>query len=147
MVHSLSHPLGGLTEKRPHHGTLNAIFLPHVLRFNMEACRDKLDRMARALHVGTAEQLPEAFEAVNAAIVIPSRLRDINLTRDDLEGMAELALEDHCSSTNPRKITWRIAGSSIKTRSSGGAWTHRFPARPSSVCRRRVPPGTHPRRR
>jgi alcohol dehydrogenase class IV len=24
---------------------------------------------------------------------------------DDLEGMAELALQDHCSLTNPRKIT------------------------------------------
>ena len=60
-VHSLSHPLGGLKGKRLHHGTLNAIFLPHVLRFNMEGCRDKLERMARAMGVATCMQLPETF--------------------------------------------------------------------------------------
>jgi alcohol dehydrogenase class IV len=105
MVHSLSHPLGGLTEKRPHHGTLNAIFLPHVLRFNMEACGDRLDTMARALGVGTGRRLPEAFEALSASLAVPTRLRDLNLTMNDLEGMAELAVQDHCSLTNPRKIT------------------------------------------
>ena len=33
-VHSLSHALGGLKDLRLHHGTLNAILLPPVLRFN-----------------------------------------------------------------------------------------------------------------
>jgi alcohol dehydrogenase class IV len=104
-VHSLSHPLGGLPGKRHHHGTLNAIFLPHVLRFNMEACRDKLVEMARAMGVATCTQLPETFEKLNVTLGIPSRLRDLNVTMEELEPMAELALQDHCSLTNPRKIT------------------------------------------
>ena len=33
-VHALSHALGGLKEPSLHHGTLNAILLPPVLRFN-----------------------------------------------------------------------------------------------------------------
>ena len=33
-VHSLSHPLGGLKSVRLHHGTINAILLPAVLRYN-----------------------------------------------------------------------------------------------------------------
>jgi 4-hydroxybutyrate dehydrogenase len=33
-VHALSHPTGGLKGYRLHHGTLNAIYLPAVLRFN-----------------------------------------------------------------------------------------------------------------
>ncbi len=33
-VHALSHPLGGLKEPSLHHGTLNAVLLPAVLRFN-----------------------------------------------------------------------------------------------------------------
>ena len=45
-VHSLSHPLGALTEKRLHHGTLNAIFLPVVLRFNYDYCKEKMQVIA-----------------------------------------------------------------------------------------------------
>ncbi len=104
-VHSLSHPLGGLKGKRLHHGTLNAIFLPHVLRFNMEACPEKLGKIACALGIATRMQLPDTFDTLNAEIGIPSRLRDLDLTMDELEGMAELALQDHCSLTNPCKIT------------------------------------------
>ena len=33
-VHALSHPTGGLKGYRTHHGTLNAVYLPAVLRFN-----------------------------------------------------------------------------------------------------------------
>jgi alcohol dehydrogenase class IV len=51
-VHSLSHSLGGV-DPRLHHGTLNAIFLPAVVRFNAGAAsmqkERRLERMARAL--------------------------------------------------------------------------------------------------
>ncbi len=33
-VHALSHALGGLKDVSLHHGTLNAILMPPVLRFN-----------------------------------------------------------------------------------------------------------------
>ncbi|WP_312760239.1 iron-containing alcohol dehydrogenase, partial [Pulveribacter sp.] len=42
-VHSLSHSLGGLNPGL-HHGTLNAVFLPAVIRFNAEADSLKKDR-------------------------------------------------------------------------------------------------------
>jgi alcohol dehydrogenase class IV len=49
-VHSLSHSLGG-ADPRLHHGTLNALFLPAVIRFNAGAesvQKDRrLQRMAR----------------------------------------------------------------------------------------------------
>src|SRR6185437_14477942 len=72
-VHSLSHPLGALTEKRLHHGTLNAIFLPHVLRFNAPACPEKLGRIAHALGL-TREQLPDAVTKLNARLGLPPNL-------------------------------------------------------------------------
>ena len=40
-VHALSHPTGGLKGYRLHHGTLNAVYLPAVLRFNEPAVGDK----------------------------------------------------------------------------------------------------------
>lgn len=105
LVHSLSHPLGALTEKRPHHGTLNAIFLPPVLRFNMSACRDKMDRMAAAVGVSSGDQLPQAFEELMTKIGLPSMLQELGLTREDLEPMAERAYADHCTATNPAPAT------------------------------------------
>ena len=52
-VHSLSHSLGGANPKL-HHGTLNAMFLPAVVRFNASApsrcSKDRrLERMAQAM--------------------------------------------------------------------------------------------------
>ena len=63
-VHSLSHSLGG-ANPRLHHGTLNAMFLPAVVRFNASAptvFRDKrLDRMARAMGLASGGDIPDAI--------------------------------------------------------------------------------------
>ena len=44
-VHSLSHALGGLKDVSLHHGTLNAILMPIVVRFNAPAIGEKLQRL------------------------------------------------------------------------------------------------------
>ncbi|NOJ99195.1 iron-containing alcohol dehydrogenase, partial [Corallococcus coralloides] len=60
-VHSLSHSLGGINP-RLHHGTLNAVFLPAVVRFNAqdEAVRRdrRLERMAQAMGLASAGDIP-----------------------------------------------------------------------------------------
>jgi alcohol dehydrogenase class IV len=108
LVHSLSHPLGAVPGKRLHHGTLNAIFLPHVLRFNMEACREKMDMLARAMGASKSSNLPDLIEKLNSEIGLPSRLRDLGVQREDVEPLAEFALQDHCSLTNPRPVTQAV---------------------------------------
>ena len=108
LIHSLSHPLGGLKAKRLHHGTLNGIFLPHVLRFNREACAGKMDRMAAVLGLGSGDELPGYFEAMTADLGLPAKLADMGLVWADLEGLAPLALRDHSSATNPRPVTEAI---------------------------------------
>jgi alcohol dehydrogenase class IV len=105
LVHSLSHPLGGLQGKRLHHGTLNAIFLPHVLRFNMEGCPEKMASIARVVGVSKSSDLPNLIEKLNSEIGLPSRLRDLGVRREDLEPLTEFALQDHSSLTNPRPVT------------------------------------------
>jgi 4-hydroxybutyrate dehydrogenase len=100
-VHSLSHPLGALTERRLHHGTLNAIFLPLVLRFNFDYCREKMQTIAKRLGISDASKLPDKFAQLNKELGLPARLRDLGLTQEDLEPLAEKAKEDHCTSTNP----------------------------------------------
>jgi alcohol dehydrogenase class IV len=105
LVHSLSHPLGAVHGKRLHHGTLNAIFLPHVLRFNMEAAPEKMDTIARAMGASKAADLPELIENLNAEIGLPSRLRDLGVVWEDVAPLADFALQDHSSASNPRPVT------------------------------------------
>lgn len=103
-VHALSHPLGGLSERHLHHGTLNAIFLPHVLRFNADACPDRLARLAACLDLAGPDAVAGAVADMVASLGLPGRLRDLGLAAPDLQPMVPRALRDHCSRTNPRPM-------------------------------------------
>jgi alcohol dehydrogenase class IV len=105
VIHALSHPLGGLTGKRLHHGTLNAVFLPHALRFNHDASPHKIHTLAQIAGVSSARNLPYFFESLTAAIGLPTRLRDMGVTQQDLEACVPGAVKDHCNQTNPRTPT------------------------------------------
>lgn len=103
-VHSLSHPLGALTQKQLHHGTLNAIFLPVVLRFNFNSCPEKMEAMARRLGLKDGAALPGFFAELNRQLGLPGNLCQVGLSREELEPLAEAAQQDHCTPTNPRPL-------------------------------------------
>jgi alcohol dehydrogenase class IV len=103
-VHSLSHPLGGLTEKRLHHGTLNAIFLPFVLQFNFDHCKEKMRVMAERLKIKDAYNLPYQFGLLNQRLGLPQKLRELGINKEELEPLAERAKADHCTPTNARPL-------------------------------------------
>ncbi len=90
-VHSLSHPLGALTDKKLHHGTLNAIFLSMVLRFNFEYCKEKMETIAQRLEIEDTSMLPERFSQLNYNLGLPAHLRELGLTKEDLDSLAEKA--------------------------------------------------------
>lgn len=104
-VHSLSHPLGGLPEKRLHHGVLNSIFLPVVLRYNQDHCRERLQQLAESVGLEEGDQLADKIEQLSHGMDLPGRLRDLGVERQDLDVMAERAFADHCSATNPRPLS------------------------------------------
>jgi len=104
-VHSLSHSLGGVNP-RLHHGTLNAVFLPAVIRFNAEAesmKKDKrLQRMAHAMGLGSGSDVAEAVTDMNARLGLPTGLAAMGVTPDLFDKVIEGAMADHCHKTNPR---------------------------------------------
>ena len=104
-VHSLSHSLGGV-DPRLHHGTLNAMFLPAVVSFNAQAesvIRERrLERMAHAMGLASASDIPEAIRDMNARLGLPTGLAAMGVERALFDRIIHGALADHCHKTNPR---------------------------------------------
>lgn len=108
-VHALSHPTGGLKGYRLHHGTLNAVYLPAVLRFNAPAVGDKYRRVARVMGLpdsaANAEGVADAVRALNERLGIPKGLGAMGLAQDTVAKIADGALGDHCHHSTPRQPT------------------------------------------
>lgn len=101
-VHSMSHPLGGLKDPVLHHGTLNAVILPAVLRFNADHIGDKYECVRAAMGLDAGADIAGAIEALNRRLGLPSGLRAMGVTEDVIPRMVEGAVADHSTATNPR---------------------------------------------
>ncbi|MGQ2980512.1 MAG: iron-containing alcohol dehydrogenase [Polaromonas sp.] len=107
-VHSLSHSLGGV-DPRLHHGSLNAMFLPAVIRFNAGAesiqKEKRLERMAHAMGLAAGSDVAQAVRDMNARLGLPTGLAAMGVSRDQFPDIIKGAMADHCHKTNPRIAT------------------------------------------
>jgi alcohol dehydrogenase class IV len=98
-VHAMSHPLG---ELGLHHGTLNAVLLPAVLRFNADHAAAKLAQLRAAVGLAATADLAAWTADLAARLGLPRGLRALGVKAEMLPGIAEAAARDHLSETNPR---------------------------------------------
>ena len=104
-VHSMSHPLGGIKSPVLHHGTLNAVILPAVLRFNELYCTEKFAELKIAMGVPNGTSLDRFIENLNQKLNLPKSLSAMGVTRGIIPAMVEGALKDHSSASNPRPLS------------------------------------------
>lgn len=104
-VHAMSHAAGRLPEPRLHHGTLNAVILPTVLRFNVDAAPEKYARLAAAMGLPANADLADAVAGMNAALGLPAGLSEMGVRADMIEDLAARAAIDLSARTNPRPAT------------------------------------------
>jgi len=110
-THAIAHQIGGALDLP--HGLLNAILLPHVMRFNAETHADRYVDVAGALGVATvgldaetaAERAIERVEELSRALGIPSGLQEIGVDPADFDTFARNALRDAYVATNPRPVS------------------------------------------
>ncbi|MEX0676800.1 MAG: iron-containing alcohol dehydrogenase [Pirellulales bacterium] len=99
LVHALEYPIGGATHCS--HGAGNGTLLPYVMRYNLPARQREFARVAQLLGEDTrgqsepqaAERAIRAIEALNRAIGIPARLRDLGAKREQIPEFAEKGLK------------------------------------------------------
>jgi maleylacetate reductase len=97
--HGICHALGGRTGVA--HGLLNAIMLPHVMRFNAEAVPDAMDAIARNFPPPFTGA-PEATTALLASLPVPKRLRDAGVQAEVLKSVAAEAATSPTVKANPK---------------------------------------------
>lgn len=110
-THSLAHPLS--TEFGLHHGLANALCLPAVMRFNLDAATPHYDRLARLYRDSNPNESDtrDATEAVNLVegmierLGIKRGLRNHGVSRESLEALSASAYADSCHKTNIRACT------------------------------------------
>ena len=96
-VHALAYPLGG--KYRMPHGLSNAVLLPHIMQFNLDAVEDRFRDIAVAMGLDVAglttrkaaEKMIENLYALNKDLNIPSGIAAQGVTEADLDGLVEAA--------------------------------------------------------
>ena len=107
ICHALSHALGGAFHLA--HGRLNAILLPHVLRFNAQAVPVPYAALASFCGLAGPNGLVFAIRRLRRRLELPASLTAAGLERGDVlakaDSLCRAALEDPCAASNPRPDT------------------------------------------
>ncbi|MEM4524816.1 MAG: alcohol dehydrogenase-like regulatory protein ErcA [Methanothermobacter sp.] len=106
LLHAMAHSLGGRLDIP--HGVANAMLIEDVIEFNFPANPQKYKRIAEALGLksetkGVKDALISKLKDFKKELGIDMSLEDYGILEDKIDELAELAFNDPCIVTNPRK--------------------------------------------
>ncbi len=115
IVHSMAHKTGAAfsTGHIPH-GCANAIYLPYVIKYNAKSAQNRYADIARSVGITgndneCVDKLCSKIDEYNKALSIPKTLKEFGILEDEfkqkVDKIAELAVGDACTGSNPREIT------------------------------------------
>lgn len=111
-IHALAYPLGGIYHIP--HGLSNALVMPHIMQFNLDAAAPLYAELADALDVpksgpnsaeARAQELIDYLEGLAVKVNAPRRLRDVGIAEDAVDELAEAAmLQTRLLVNNPKEL-------------------------------------------
>ena len=104
-VHSMSHAAGANQELKLHHGTLNGVILPSVLRFNHDHIGNKYSRILRAMGKNESIDLANEIEKLNERIGLPKGLAEMGVTENMIPELVAHSITDPSNFTSPKVPT------------------------------------------
>jgi alcohol dehydrogenase class IV len=108
LAQALSHAAGPRSSVS--NGVVEALLLPHTMRFNVPVTGPRLGLIADALDGGsTGQGAPEeravaAVERMLGSLDVPARLRDVGVEREALPEIVEAAIDDWSITRVPRAV-------------------------------------------
>jgi len=95
------------------HGFCTAILLPYVMAFNADVLGNRLKDIAVALGIDVSHRelkeinglVIDAIRKLSNDVGMPSRLGEIGVKEEDLDVLADMALNDYCTGGNPKTPT------------------------------------------
>ena len=103
-IHALAHPFGGLYDA--HHGLLNGIIMPYVLKAHRRKIEKDIERAAAYLGIkGGFNGFLKWILALRKEIGIPHALKDIGIDTKRLSKVAAMAIKDPSAGGNPIQFT------------------------------------------
>lgn len=98
--HKLCHTLGG-TFNLPHAQT-HTVILPYAAAYNASHAKSTMERIARAMKLDKASEVPNALKNLATASGSPTSLGELGMTKNQLDTAADLAAAN--AYANPRPI-------------------------------------------
>jgi len=112
-IHALAYPLGGIYHIP--HGLSNALVMPYVMQYNLEAAAPLYAQLADALDIprgsensseARAQQFIDFLESLAVKVKAPRKLREIGIAQDATTELAEAAmLQTRLLVNNPKDMT------------------------------------------
>ena len=105
-IHSLSMAFG---DSPLHHGTLVTVSMPAVMRYYDGKIDNKLNAIAHAMGLegglGVGERIAALTENINSRLGLPSGVREMGYSRNDIEVITNAAFDSHFNMTAPLSPT------------------------------------------
>lgn len=111
IVHTMAEAMGGFY--RIPHGITNALILPQVMEFNLNANQEKFAKIAelmgedvKNLNVNQASKKSvSAAKELSKNVGLPQALREVGVQRKDIPALVEIACKWANKSGNPREVS------------------------------------------